>query len=415
MRTDANRNTIGILGGLGAGAALMYFLDPERGTRRRHLVRDKLVHAGRVAGDAAETTSRDLRNRAQGVAANARSRVTQDDADDGVLAERVRSALGRAVSHPGAITVLAERGRIVLGGPVLRSEVDRLLSAVRGVRGVRDVEDRLEVHDSPDNVPALQGGAARRGDLPELAQENWAPAARLLTGAAGGALALYGARRRGALGAVLGVAGAVLAARGTSNFSTRRLTGVGAGRRAVDVQKTITIDAPVEHVFEFFSSWENWPRWMSHVREVQRAGTAGGAERTRWVVDGPAGIPVAWDAVTTQLVPNQVIAWKSVDGAAIGNAGIIRFKPTADGATTVDVQMSYNPPAGAVGHAVAAFFGRDPKQQMDDDLARIKTTIETGTPPHDAARGEPAAAAAAASTVPGDASRDASMGQQPGA
>src|SRR5688500_2164523 len=67
MQTHAKGSGIRVMGGLGLGAALMYFLDPERGTRRRHLVRDQVVHAGRVAGDALDTTGRDLRDRAQGI------------------------------------------------------------------------------------------------------------------------------------------------------------------------------------------------------------------------------------------------------------------------------------------------------------------------------------------------------------
>ncbi|HEU4630470.1 MAG TPA: SRPBCC family protein [Gemmatimonadaceae bacterium] len=397
-QTGTQRSGMGLLGGLGLGAALMYFLDPARGKRRRHLVRDQLVHAGHVTGDALDATSRDLRNRARGAAATARARVRRDDADDAVVTERVRSALGRVVSHPSAITVVVAEGRVTLGGPVLAGEVDRLLRTVRGVRGVTDVEHRLEVHESAANVPALQGGRPRTGGRPEFAQENWTPAARLLAGAAGGTLALYAARRRDALGTLLGVGGVALAARGASNLSARRLTGVGAGRHAVRVRKTITINAPVERVFEHFAAWERWPSWMSHVREVRRTGTVGGDERTHWVVDGPAGVPIAWDAVTTRLLPNEVLAWKSVEGAAVAHAGLIRFVPTADGATTVDVQMSYNPPAGAIGHAVAAFFGRDPRHQMDDDLARLKTTIETGTPPHDATRRDTRPAATAAPT-----------------
>jgi uncharacterized membrane protein len=64
--------------------------------------------------------------------------------------------------------------------------------------------------------------------------------------------------------------------------------------------------------------------------------------------------------------------------------------PTDQG-TRVDVHLGYNPVLGAVGHAVATFFARDPKRQLDDDLARLKTTIETGIPPRDAAEPEEAA------------------------
>ena len=59
--------------------------------------------------------------------------------------------------------------------------------------------------------------------------------------------------------------------------------------------------------------------------------------------------------------------------------------PTDQGTTRLDIQMSYNPVFGAAGHAIATLFRKDPKHQLDDDLARLKTTIETGVRPHDAA------------------------------
>src|SRR5690606_12153905 len=162
-----------------------------------------------------------------------------------------------------------------------------------------------EVHESSDGVSALQGGVPRTGSRTELAQENWTPSARLLSSAAGGLLALYGARRQDGIGSAMGVAGVTLAMRGITNLSARRLTGFGAGRRSVDIRKTITFGAPVERVFEYFSNWENWPAWMTHVREVRRTGTVGGDERTHWVVDGPGGLAISWDAITTKLVPNE--------------------------------------------------------------------------------------------------------------
>lgn len=391
--------TLELLGGMGAGAALMYFLDPDRGVRRRHLLRDQVVHAGRVATHGILTTSRDLRNRGRGLAATAASRFRRDGADDWVIAERVRSVLGRVVSHPRAILVSVQDGQVTLAGPILQEEVPRLLAAARRVRGVREVENRLEVHESAEHVPALQGGVRRKGMVSEFRQERWTPAARLFTTAAGGALALFAARRRSGAWPALGVAGLALATRGATNLSTQRLTGIRAGKRAVDVQKAITVSAPVEEVFAFFSHWENWPSWMKHVREVTRTGTVGGQARTHWVVDGPAGVPISWDAVVTEMVPNEVIGWRSVEGSVVQHEGRIRFLETDDGATTVQVRMCYNPPAGAVGHAVAAFFGRDPRQQMNDDLARMKTLIETGRPPHDAARPEPDVATRAAAAA----------------
>src|SRR5437763_8489304 len=94
---------LSLLGGIGLGAGLMYFLDPQQGRRRRGLVRDQLTSLLSRADDAACCVGRDLAHRARGVAAEARSLVSADDADDRVIEGRVRSALGRVVSHPSAI------------------------------------------------------------------------------------------------------------------------------------------------------------------------------------------------------------------------------------------------------------------------------------------------------------------------
>jgi len=64
---------IGFLGALGAGAALMYFLDPERGRTRRALIRDKAAGLSHDVQDAIGSKSRDLRNRAQGLLHEAKS------------------------------------------------------------------------------------------------------------------------------------------------------------------------------------------------------------------------------------------------------------------------------------------------------------------------------------------------------
>jgi len=394
MRSNTRSLTIS----LALGAGIMYLLDPNRGARRRNLLRDKMVHARRVAREGWEATSHDLANRSRGLAAAARSRLSSDDADDWVIEQRVRAALGRVVSHPSAIAVNSGEGRVTLSGPVLAGEVEALLDCTRKIRGVREVENNLAVHESGEHVPALQGGVPRTGTESGLRQENWTPSLRLLAALGGGTLAVWGFERGGVLGTAAGAAGLALFARGSTNTPLDSLVGVGGGRRAVELQKTVTIHAPADRVFAFLTEWERWPLWMSHVREVSGRGTVRGRERTHWVVDGPLGVPVRWDAITTGIVPNEEIAWKTEDGAAVAHAGVIRLVPVGDDATRVELRMSYNPPAGLLGHAVAASFGRDPKRQMDDDLARLKTTIETGHAPRDAARrpSEPADTAAAA-------------------
>jgi uncharacterized membrane protein len=113
---------------------------------------------------------------------------------------------------------------------------------------------------------------------------------------------------------------------------------------------------------------------MTHVREVGRTGD----RNLHWRVSGPAGIDVEWDAELTALTPNEVIAWKSVPGAAVESSGIVRFEPGEKGGTRIDVRLSYNPIAGAAGHAIATLLGAHPKKQLDDDLLRFKSLMEHG-------------------------------------
>jgi len=173
---DSVIRTIGILvGGLGLGAALMYVLDPERGKRRRAIVRDKAVAGAHRAGERLSSRSRDVANRARGVASELKSLTRDEETSDRVLEERVRARLGRVVSRPAAIEVAAIAGTVVLSGAVVASEVDDLLSAARGVSGVEDVENRLEVYETPEEVEGRTVALQVGGDLPRNF-DRWEPA-----------------------------------------------------------------------------------------------------------------------------------------------------------------------------------------------------------------------------------------------
>jgi len=151
--SDAAIRTVGMLiGGLGLGAALMYVLDPERGKRRRALVRDKAVRAVNRASGTLGARSRDWRNRARGVAAEVKALTRSERVDDAVLEERVRAELGRLVSNPGRVDVTAVGGTVTLSGPVVVSELGDVLYAVLGVSGVVNVENRLETYASGDDI-----------------------------------------------------------------------------------------------------------------------------------------------------------------------------------------------------------------------------------------------------------------------
>lgn len=70
--------------------------------------------------------------------------------------------------------------------------------------------------------------------------------------------------------------------------------------------------------------------------------------------------------------------WKTEPDSAVQHAGILRFIENQDGTTTVQFRISYNPPAGAIGHGAAVLFGADAKTLLEEDLIRIKTFLDTG-------------------------------------
>ena len=149
--------TVGLLSAAGIGAGLMYLFDPDRGKRRRAEIRNKATHVNRVAIQAVGKTERDLRNRLRGVVAEIGSRVRSKDVGDKVLKARIRSKLGRIVSHPHAIEVKVIDGRAVLTGPILSDEVVPLFEVVSGIAGLKGIENLLELHENAGDIPAPAG------------------------------------------------------------------------------------------------------------------------------------------------------------------------------------------------------------------------------------------------------------------
>ena len=150
---------VALIGGVGLGAALMYMFDPDRGKRRRTLVQDKVTAAGHKAEDLAGKMTRDVRNRIYGTAAEIKSLFSHEEVSDDVLVARVRSRLGRVPVDDGALDVTANNGIITLRGPVLTDELPKVLRSARFVRGVKGIDNRLDVHNEADSLSALQGTA----------------------------------------------------------------------------------------------------------------------------------------------------------------------------------------------------------------------------------------------------------------
>jgi uncharacterized membrane protein len=284
-------STRAFLGGLTAGAGLVYLLDPERGQVRRER-----------------------------------------------LGERLRPVLDR-------VGRTLERGAGSMVAP----------SSGYGSR-IGDLEglDEATLRSSERGAGAVGGSALR---------------------VAGSLLALYGLTRRGKLATALRTLGAgLMVGTGGRGILPRRGIPPLDRRRAVDIQKTLYIDAPIDQVYAFWSNYENFPLFMSHVREVEDLG----AGRSRWSVSGPGGLPIEWSAMLTQQIPDQVIAWRSESGSMLDNAGVIRFAASGPG-TRVNLRFCYHPPAGGAGQAVAELLGSDPRAKLNEDLGRMKALLEATT------------------------------------
>jgi uncharacterized membrane protein len=374
--------------GAAAVAALAtYFFDPEMGRRRRARVRDKTLGKLSHADEAARVAALDLANRSRGLVATLRTRVASRQVPDEIVAERTKAKLGRFSSHPGAIEVSASGGTVTLKGPVLQHEHRRVVRAVRWVPGVRGVIDSLEEHTPADKVFGLQGRRPR-AHRADVTQEHWAPATRVVTGGAGAALLACALARRSPMAFALAFAGAAMLLRAGTNQPLARLLGQRGPH--IDFTKSVNIAAPVDRVFAFWQNPENFPTFMRNVRSVRR--NADGS--WHWEVAGPLGATVQWDADMTVCLPNELIAWTTRPGSHVENAGLVHFQAEESG-TRVQVDISYNPPGAALGHVVASLFGADPLTEMDEDLMRMKSFLETSKRPHDAAQGQEAPAAPA--------------------
>jgi hypothetical protein len=205
----------------------MYFFDPARGGRRRAHVVDQLSHIARLERELFDRARRDAENRIRGAIDLLRTPSVAQVADE-ILEPRVRSKLGRCVSHARAVLVDVVAGHVTLAGPILTHEADHLISEVAAIRGVKEVLDALDRHDTPAGVPALQG----EGRPPRRRGRGWTPITQLLAVVGGAALAGWGlALKRGPLGLVVAAAGGALAVRGTVNKPLSKLARGAVVRR----------------------------------------------------------------------------------------------------------------------------------------------------------------------------------------
>jgi uncharacterized membrane protein len=223
------------------------------------------------------------------------------------------------------------------------------------------------------------------------AQKNVGDTERILSIAAGGALAGLGLVRGRWSGLALGAIGAGLLWRGfTGRCQCYAMLGISTAesehsdaigvpaQHGYKVEKTITVDRPPEELYRFWRRLENLPKVMRHLKNVE----AIDHEHSHWVAEGALGKEVEWDAEILNERENELIAWRSLPGGDVDTAGSIHFKPLGhNGRTEVTLSMKYDPPAGKIGAQIASLFGEGLEDKLDEDLRRFKQVMETGMEP----------------------------------
>jgi uncharacterized membrane protein len=221
---------------------------------------------------------------------------------------------------------------------------------------------------------------------------NISQAERIVSAIGGGILAAAGLQKRSAAGVALALIGGDLVRRGITGHSyTYEALGVrtaapGQGwettsipyELGVRVDKSITIARPRDEVFNYWRRLANLPQFMKNLDSVTELDDY----HSHWVVKAPAGRRVEWHATIHNEIPGELIAWRSLPGADVDNAGSVWFREAPAGrGTEVKVELQYNPPAGALGAIVASLWGKEPGQQIQEDLHRLKAIMEAGEIP----------------------------------
>jgi uncharacterized membrane protein len=201
---------------------------------------------------------------------------------------------------------------------------------------------------------------------------------RLATAIGGAALVVWGANKLSKehhpVGALLATTGAGLIWRSARQDTRARL----AGSRGINVEESFSINRSPQELYVFWRDLEQLPRVMPELSSVRMID----GRRSHWVAKGPAGFPTEWYADIINDIPNELIAWRTVEGSNVVSAGSVHFErqPVGRG-TVVRVKLQYDPPAGRLGAAFAWAFRDEPSIVIREGLRRFKQLMETGEIP----------------------------------
>lgn len=134
--------------------------------------------------------------------------------------------------------------------------------------------------------------------------------------------------------------------------------------------KSIVVQGDVSEIYRLWENFENFPNFMKNIKSI----TTTGGRTSHWVVSGPMGKDIEFDARITEQEPNKRIAWKST-GGDVGNQGQVTFDDLGNNRTKITVMMQYDIPSGKAGEAVAKVFS-DPDRMLDEDLKNFKEYAE---------------------------------------
>jgi uncharacterized membrane protein len=204
----------------------------------------------------------------------------------------------------------------------------------------------------------------------------------------GTTLMTFALLRRGGLGVPAFLAGLVLLIRAlknpveefieqrTHNENVRTSRNVSVPHETgIHVVRSVTINRPVEELYSFWRDPNNLERILKYVDSVQMMGD----NRATWTLKLPGGGTTQFNAELYTDTPNEVISWRSLEGADVKNAWSVRFRPAPSGrGTEVQLTIEFTPPGGALGRTVANMFGEVPGQYFAQYLREFKQMMETG-------------------------------------
>jgi uncharacterized membrane protein len=220
---------------------------------------------------------------------------------------------------------------------------------------------------------------------------NVGPAERWISGIAGAALIALGLGRKRLRGWLVPLGGGLIARAVTGRCPVNARIGRNTARRAdreeptfdsfqrseeFKIEQGVIIGRPRDELFRFWRNLENLPRFMDHLQAVSVLDD----RHSHWVVKGPGGVRLEWDAEITHEVENELIAWRSLPGSDVEHRGAVHFSPVHNGGTEVRVILRYRTRGGIAGNAITQILGERPSEQIVDDLRRFKQVMEAGEP-----------------------------------